>query len=202
MSTHFNINYNEFNEDASPIKNDVKIKNSHSKLVANNQISERNKKPEFREKVSNGVSKYYGTIEERFLSQIKKVKSGCWEYPNRWIGSGEDVYQPKVFSANYYKLGFTKECIIQICKNSKCVNPQHLIEMTKEEHALDMISKRTLIKGDAHHKSKLSENDIKDIKKLYKLLLKKQNGKSKGIATIIHKQYNQVSLARICQILK
>ena len=34
MSTRFKINYNDFNEDASPIKSDVKIKTSHRKLVS------------------------------------------------------------------------------------------------------------------------------------------------------------------------
>lgn len=202
MSTHFKIDYKGWRDEASPIKDDVKIKISHRKLVANTETAIRNKDPKFREKVSKGVSKHYGPIEERFLSKIKKVKGGCWEYPNRWIQDGDKVYQPKAYSAEYYKLGFTKEIVWQTCRNKKCVNPKHLIEMSREEQAFDTRSKSKVLKGDAHHQSKLTERDIKDIKKLYKSLLKERNGKPKGIATIIHKQYNQVSLARICQILK
>jgi hypothetical protein len=74
--------------------------------------------------------------------------------------------------------------------------------MTNEENALLTVKNRKVLKGNSHHQSKLTEHDIKDIKKLYKSLLKERNGKAKGIATIIHKEYNQVSLARICQILK
>ena len=202
MSTRFKIDYKGWSDDASPISKDVKVKTSHAKLVANTHTAERNKNTEFRKKVSKGVSKYYGPIEERFLSKIKKVKGGCWEYPNRWIQDGDNVYQPKSFSAEYYQLGFTKEIIFQKCRNKKCVNPKHLIEMTFEENALHTVQTRKVLKGNNHHQSKLTETDVKNIKKQFAKLLKERNGKSKGIATLIHSEYNSVSLARICQIIK
>jgi hypothetical protein len=202
MSTHFKIDYKDWNEDASPISKDVKVKTSHAKLVANTHTAERNKNAEFRKKVSKGVSKYYGPIEERFLSKIKKVKGGCWEYPNRWIQDGDNVYQPKSFSAEYYQLGFTKEIVWQTCRNKKCVNPKHLIEMSREEQAADTRSKSKKVTGDNHPGSKLLQKDIKNIKKQFAKLLKERNGKPKGIATIIHMDYPYVSLPTIINAIK
>lgn len=203
MSTRFKIDYSKYNDDASPIKSDVKVKVSHSKLVANSQISERNKNKEFTEKVSKGLKKYFGKSKDRFLSRVKKIPGGCWEYPNRWIidDNGNQLL-PKNYSAILHKVKFPSGCITCKCGNKKCVNPKHLKDYPKEQQALDTVSKRRVLKGNSHHQSKLTEDDIKDIKRIYKSLLKEQNGKSKGIATIIHKEYNQVSLARICQILK
>jgi len=37
---------------------------------------------------------------------------------------------------------------------------------------------------------------------MYNKLLKERNGKHKGIATIIHKNYSDVTLSAICQIIK
>jgi hypothetical protein len=203
MSTHFKIDYSRWStNDTSPINSDIKVKTSHAKLLANAEIAERNKDIKFREKVSKGVSKYFGTIEERFISKLKKVNNGCIEYPNRWIYNNKKAYQPKTYAAEYYKLGFTKEIVYQKCGNNKCVNPKHLVEMTREEQALHTVKIRKTNKGEKHHQSKLINKDIDNIKKLYNKLLKERDGKHKGIATIIQKKYQYVSLARICQIIK
>lgn len=85
MSTHFNIDYSEWSDEASPIKKDVKIKTSHNKLVANGQVSIRNKDKKHREAVSKGLKKYFGTSLERFFDLVKKEKNGCWIYSKKWI---------------------------------------------------------------------------------------------------------------------
>jgi hypothetical protein len=203
MSTPFKINYNDWNEDASPISKDIKIKISHRKLVANSLIAERNKDDKFRKKVSSGLKKYFGNAKERFNKTIIKQSDGCWIYPKRWImdDNGNQLL-PKNYSAILHKVKFTSGCITNTCGNKKCVNPKHLKDYPKEQQALDARTKRKILKGDNHHQSKLSEKDIAKIHKMYDRLLKKKNGKSKGIATIIHNEYNWVSLSRICQIIK
>ncbi len=107
----------------------------------------------------------------------------------------------KNYSAIIHKVKFPSGCITQTCGNKKCVNPKHLKDYPKEQQALDTISKRKVVKGNKHHQSKLSEKERKDIKKMYEKLLKK-TGKKKGIATLIHNEFNYVSLTRICQIIK
>jgi len=68
--------------------------------------------------------------------------------------------------------------------------------------ALNNNKVRNIKKGDAHHQSKLTEKDRVNIKDMYSNLLDERNGKSKGIATIIQKKYPQISITRICQIIK
>jgi hypothetical protein len=203
MSTPFKINYNDWNEDASPISKDIKIKISHRKLVANSLISERNKDDKFRKKVSSGLKKYFGNAKERFNKTIIKQNDGCWIYPKRWIidDNGNQLL-PKNYSAILHKVKFTSGCITNTCGNKKCVNPKHLKDYPKEQQALDARNKRKVLKGDAHHQSKLTEKDIKNIKKLFAKLLKQRSGKSKGIATIIHKEYSYVSLPSIINAIK
>jgi hypothetical protein len=202
MLTHFKIDYKGWSDEASPINPDIKVKTSHAKLVANAEISERNKDPKFRQKVSKGVSKHFGSIEERFISKLTKVKGGCIEYPNRWICSNGKQTQPKQFAAEYYKLGFTKEMVVQKCGNPKCVNPNHLIEMSRDEQASNIRKKKALMVGDNHPNRKLKEKDVRDIMKMYRTLLKERGGKHKGIASIIHKKYPNVTLSTLCSIIK
>lgn len=153
--------------------------------------------------VSIALKTYFGNAEHRFTKLVKIQPDGCWIYPKRWIVDDEgNQLLPKNYSAILHKIKFPSGCITTTCGNKKCVNPKHLKDYPKEKQALDTISKRKILKGDNHHQSKLSEKDIVKIKKMYDKLLKKNNGKSKGIATIIQSEYNWVSLSRICQIIK
>jgi len=71
------------------------LKRSHNKLVANYYISERNKDKSFREKVSKGVSKFFGDPTERFFSNVEKLNDGCWIYKKRWFTFEKKDLQPK-----------------------------------------------------------------------------------------------------------
>jgi hypothetical protein len=153
--------------------------------------------------VSNGLKIYFGNAKQRFNNSLIIQNNGCWIYPKRWIMDDNGIQLlPKNYSAIIHKVKFPSGCITNTCGNKKCVNPKHLKDYPKQQQALDTIKKRKILKGDNHHQSKLTEKDIKDIKKQFVKLLKERNGKSKGIATIIHKQYSFVSLVRICQIIK
>jgi hypothetical protein len=175
---------------------------SDAKLIANAEIAERNKNPEFREKVSIGVKKFFGDSKERFLNYITKQKNGCWICSKKTIMEDKVGYQAKEYSAKVFNLKFDKECITQTCGNPKCVNPKHLISISREDTAtLTLAKRKKIVRGDGHP-SKLSVKDVKDIIKKYNKLLKERNGKKKGIATLIHKDYPNVTLSLICQIIK
>jgi len=198
----YKIDYNGWSDDASPIKSDVKIKTSHAKLVANSEIAERNKAEKFREKVSKGLKKYFGTLEDRFFNYVTKHKNGCWTCSKRTIMHDKIEYQSKQISLLLHNKKQTAECIVSTCGNNKCVNPNHLKCVDREETALITLSKRKNISRGNGHPSKLSVEDVKQIKKMYTKLLKERDGKHKGIASIIHKLYPQVTLSSICQIIK
>lgn len=202
MSIRFNIDYKGWSDDASPINPNIKIKESHAKLIANTETSLRNKDPKFREKVSNGLKKYFGSLEERFFNCITKHKNGCWTCSKKTITYNKIDYQAKEISVMLHKIKQTNECITTNCGNNKCVNPKHLIFVSREDTAIKTLSKRKKISRDNGHQSKLSSLDVSNIKKMYNKLLQQRDGKHKGIASIIHKKYNNVSLSAICQIIK
>lgn len=202
MSTHSKIDYNGWSEEASPISNKIKVKTSHNKLVANTFISDRNKDPKFREKVSKGLKKYFGSLNDRFFNYVTKHKNGCWTCSKKTIMHDKIEYQSKEISLLLHNKKQTAECIVTTCGNNKCVNPKHLKCVNREETALITLSKRKKISRGNGHPSKLSIKDVKQIKKMYNTMLKERNGRHRGIASIIHKSFPQVSLSAICQIIK
>jgi hypothetical protein len=164
--------------------------------------SERNKEPEFRKKVSNGLKKLFGSLEERFFNYVKKEKNGCWICSKKTIMHDGIEYKSKEVSLKLHNIKQTAECITTKCGNIKCVNPKHLICVSREDTALLTVKNRKNISRGNGHPSKLSVSDVNNIKKMYNKLLKERNGKHKGIATIIHKNYSDVTLSAICQIIK
>lgn len=52
-----------------------------------------------------------------------------------------------------------------ICHNKRCVNPLHLSEKTRKENLADRILDNTVLKGENHPNSILTEEEVKIIKK-------------------------------------
>lgn len=57
-------------------------------------------------------------------------------------------------------------CCLHICDNPGCCNVKHLFLGTQADNIKDMVSKNRHYKGEAHHKAKLTENDVLDIRRL------------------------------------
>lgn len=211
MSIHFKIDYSRWStDDTSPINADIKIKQSHNRLVSNYNTSIRNKTTEIREKVSNGVKKFYkeklGTIEERFINNIIKQKNGCWNFKHtHFYDEDGNQLQPKEYSLKYHNISIPENTfnISTNCNNPKCINPEHIIFMTKDECAKNMrdVYKNMLLEsGNRPHNSKLSNDDLENIRKMYLDIFQKNGGKHRGIASEIHLKYSNVTLALITSI--
>jgi len=112
---------------------------------------------ETKEKIKNTFYKKYGSLKTRFISRIKKLDSGCWQ----WIGTidisngyGRLSYKHKEFMAhrvsyNLHRGEIEKGLVIDhLCKNKWCVNPEHLEPVTIGENVLrgDGITARNLKK--------------------------------------------------------
>jgi hypothetical protein len=156
---------------------------------------------EFGDIVSVGLKNFFGTSEKRFWDSVTKQIDGCWFCSKKTIMENGIEYQSKIYSAKLHNLNFTKECIIQTCKNSKCVNPAHLSEIDRIEQAKSMVNNRPKLSRDNGY-GKLSNDDIFNIKNLYKETFSKNGGKHRGIANQIHKKYPNVTLATIVGIIK
>lgn len=57
--------------------------------------------------------------------------------------------------------------LLHSCHNPGCVNPDHLRQGTDKENSLDMIAARRSSHGEKHHSSKLTDEQIREIKMLH-----------------------------------
>ena len=88
----------------------------------------------------NKVDNFYREDEKRFLSHVKIIDSGCWEWQGRisnkgyahffWDKSTKNAHR---FSYKQYVGPLTKGLQIDhLCRNKTCVNPSHLEQVTQQ----------------------------------------------------------------------
>lgn len=124
---------------------------------------------EYRQKMSEIMTR---PAEPRFWQNVTISDSACcWE----WKGALRNGYG--VFSVNgkityahrySYKLVYNqiKEglCVLHKCNNRLCVNPSHLYIGTKQDNANDKVNSNRQIKGGQSKLSKLTEQQVREIK--------------------------------------
>lgn len=79
------------------------------------------------------------------------------------------------------------------CDTPACFNPRHILEGTQAQNSADMVSRNRSSKGERHGLSKLTDEDVKDIRSRYKLgngnaLAKEYGVSNPTIYYIIHRQ--------------
>lgn len=113
------------------------------------------------------------TLEQRFWFYVdKKQKNDCWH----WTGScnnkgyGRIQINKKNIAAHRlsWKIHFgmiPKDlCVLHTCDNPKCVNPNHLFLGTSEDNIKDKVDKNRQAKGENIGISKLTMNQVKEIR--------------------------------------
>ncbi len=121
----------------------------------------------------------YGTTklpskEDRFWSKVKIDKNDkCWNWIGGTIANGYGMfwYEKKLCKASRVVWFLTyrtwpKLCILHVCDNPLCVNPNHLFEGNNAENSADMVKKGRQARGSRNGNSKLTETDVKQIKRL------------------------------------
>ena len=119
-------------------------------------------------------------IIEMFYDFATKQPNGCWEWTRGKRGSGygavEVVPGRGSIAANRASWILTHGSIpdgmqvLHTCDNRPCVNPDHLFLGTNYDNVQDKVSKGRQWKpiGRKNHAAKLTEADVREIRRLYK----------------------------------
>ena len=116
------------------------------------------------------------SLEERFNEKwIPVPESGCW----LWVGAQANPKGYGVMTVNQknilahhvaYQLHVGPidpgKQILHSCDVPSCVNPNHLRLGTAKENSQDMVRKRRSCKGIRNSQSKLTESEVKEIRRL------------------------------------
>lgn len=134
-------------------------------------------------------NKIYG----RFWTKVVKTET-CWIWSARITKNGYGQFKINYKSLLAHRVAWElinasenlleKVCVLHKCDNRKCVNPKHLFLGTVKDNNRDRKQKdrsangnrngsrlypEKLIRGEKHWNAKLTEQDVKDIRTIYKI---------------------------------
>jgi hypothetical protein len=112
-------------------------------------------------------------IVQRFYDKVYRDKCGCWT----WIGARSRGYgqlrfmgrtRPAHVVSYILHVGEVppEKEVAHRCDNGYCVNPEHLFVCTHAENIEDKVLKGRQAKGEQNGNSKLSEDIVRQIRKL------------------------------------
>ena len=131
---------------------------------------------------TSGEGRIFLDDHARFHSKIELILfTTCWWWSGGVNKHGYGVFAAKGFPSQFahrysYSIyvGEIKSdtindpiCVMHSCDNPMCVNPDHLSLGSRADNNRDMVNKSRQARGDASGASKLTEDDVSEIKSLY-----------------------------------
>lgn len=139
-----------------------------------------------------------GDIHEWFSTQLDKEESGCWEWARckTQKGYGQFHHNGKTIFTHRFvletKLGrpiLNGMMACHSCHNRACCNPDHIREGTAKENTRDMLDanrqatgEQTTHRGEDHGMSKLTADQVIEIRKLRNTASGRQVAKQFGVS--------------------
>lgn len=120
----------------------------------------------------------YRPLEERFREKFRKVDSGCWIWEAGQHPDGYGLIWDGERSARAHRVSYEIQegeipegaYILHECDNPPCVNPDHLYVGNQQDNmddAKDSGSFDNQVSGEEHPDSKLTEEDVEEIRSKY-----------------------------------
>ena len=114
--------------------------------------------------------------DELFWKKVKKTNS-CWEWTGAkqqfgnlfygWLTRKNKQYLAHRWSWIIENGPIEKGlCVPHKCDNPICINPNHLFLGTQKDNVIDMLSKGRGCNGSNHKNSKLTEDDVRDLREM------------------------------------
>lgn len=108
------------------------------------------------------------------MSFTIKGKKNCWEWVNANVKNGYGIveYDKKKMSAHRLSFLFHKgeipehQDVCHSCDNRRCVNPEHLFLGSRAVNMQDSLKKGRFPVGENSVQSKITEKDVKEIRKM------------------------------------
>lgn len=114
---------------------------------------------------------------ERFFQKVyPEPNTGCWLWGGSLNTSGygnilKRTYGYSIAHRFSYFLHYgefnSNLHVLHICDTPCCVNPNHLFLGTNNDNVRDRYNKGRSARGETHHKSKITNDDVLEIRKLF-----------------------------------
>lgn len=117
-------------------------------------------------------------LEKRFWSKVDRGKKAeCWEWTGSirkkmgygvfWMTSDNNRHAHRVCWELVNGPIPDGKLVLHHCDNRRCVNPTHLFLGTQSDNVNDRVKKGRSACGEGHGMSKLTENDVRELRRRF-----------------------------------